>query len=274
MQTMNLSTYLEQPYVDVDRACPKKRKTALTAMCEHDVPVIIPVHNHGLVRLVDFMGGDAAVVQSARVSYGEGTKSVREDRHLIEFLFNNEHMTPFEHVVLKFHIKTPMFVARQFHRHRTSSINEVSARYSEVKDEFYLPEPIFGISYDELTAGEGVVALRGQAKKNRQGSDGLVEIPEGAWHDFVEAQQNSFKAYQVLLEAGVSRELARACLPVGTYTEWYWTMNLRNLIHFLQLRCDSHSQEEARDYAKAMLQFARLVAPISLGVVKTLKDVV
>tara|TARA_R100001143_G_C3333679_1_gene120710 strand:+ start:152 stop:1126 length:975 start_codon:yes stop_codon:yes gene_type:complete len=207
----------------------------------------------GFVRLVDFMPRmrptgttlDYAIVQAARVSYGAGTKTHRDDVGLIRHLLRNKHTSPFEMVELKFHVKMPIFVARQWVRHRTASINEYSGRYSEMPDECYIPEE-----------------WRGQGKNNRQGSEGVVEYePSQSYEDpslplhLIEqanAEGVAFQEYKTRLEAGVSRELARTCLPLSTFTEWYWKIDLHNLMHFLRLRLDSHAQEEIRVYGCAI----------------------
>lgn len=216
----------------------------------------VTVHNAGFVRLIGFYGGDASVVQAARVSYGDGTKTLREDVKLLGYLARNQHWSPFEQVNLTFHVKLPIFVARQFIRHRTAKLNEVSARYSELPAEFYRPEVSYGVD---------MVMVRAQDTKNKQGSDGRTWIPEIVYYEWLRNQEQAFAIYKAMLEAGVARELARACLPVSTYTEWYWQMDLRNLLHFLNLRCDSHAQQEARDYAEAIKHFAEMVAPHTLA---------
>lgn len=210
-----------------------------------------PVHEKGFVRLVDYLGGDARIVQSARVSYGEGTKTVREDAGLIDYLLRNEHTSPFEQVVLTFHIKMPVFVARQWIRHRTARVNEISGRYSVMKDEFWLPAP-------------GDVAL--QSPDNKQGRQSEPLGPEEArWViDALKAgQKSAYAEYSKLIDAGIARELARVNLPLSLYTEWYWQMDLHNLFRFLALRLDAHAQKEIRDYAAVILTLAERVAPLA-----------
>jgi thymidylate synthase (FAD) len=203
---------------------------------------------HGFVRLVDHMGDDGSIVQAARVAYGPGAKTVREDSRLIDYLMEHQHMTPFEMGELKFHIKAPIFVERQWFRHRTASINSVSGRYSEMPEEFYTP-PQF------MT----------QDTKNKQGSAApLSEATQGAaGHTLEEVQRRSYQAYQLLLELGVSREQARLTLPVALYTEWYWKVNLRNCLHFLGLRLDSHAQAEIRAYAGAIAEITKALYPVA-----------
>ena len=209
-----------------------------------------PVLGHGYVVLVDYMGGDAAIVQAARVSYGAGTKSVRDDRGLIRYLMRHRHTTPFEMVELKFLVRLPIYVARQFVRHRTANLNEYSARYSVVPDEFDLPTP---------------EAVRGQSTRNRQGREAALppEIVGKFRTDLERVTADAYQSYRAALEAGVAREIARVILPLAFYTEWYWKSNLHNLFHFLSLRLDPHAQEEIRVYAAAMAEIARVVAPVA-----------
>lgn len=210
-----------------------------------------PVLDHGFVRLVDYLGGDARIVQAARVSYGAGTKTVREDAALIDYLLRNNHTSPFEQVVLTFHIKMPIFVARQWVRHRTARLNEVSGRYSVLQNEAYVPtEDVLGF----------------QSKNNKQG-----RAPEGVPTELArktiailrEGQQTAFENYEALLNDNIAKELARINLPLATYTEIYWQMDLHNLFHFLKLRCDAHAQKEIRDYAFAILHIVEKVAPVA-----------
>lgn len=211
-----------------------------------------PVLDKGFVRLVDYLGGDVRVVQSARVSYGEGTKTFREDRGLIDYLLRNQHTSPFEQVSLTFHCKMPIFVARQWVRHRTAKLNEISGRYSVMKDEFYVPE-------DE--------AIAFQSTDNKQGRSDEAVSPEvkAKVRDLLEkGQRQAFVEYEALLDEGVARELARINLPLSLYTEWYWTMDLHNLFHFLALRLDAHAQLEIRKYAEVILDLTRAVAPLAV----------
>lgn len=209
-----------------------------------------PVLDHGFVRLVDYLGGDARIVAAARVSYGKGTKSVREDRGLIHYLMRNEHSSPFEQVVLTFHCKLPIFVARQWIRHRTARVNEISGRYSEMKDEFYLP-----------ASSE----IRRQSQTNRQGRGEEITLEQKArvLEILRQGQKAAFAGYGEMLADDVARELARINLPLSTYTEWYWQIDLRNLFHFLKLRMDLHAQYEIRQYAEVMAQMAKAVSPIA-----------
>lgn len=205
----------------------------------------------GFVRLVDYLGGDARIVQSARVSYGAGTKTVREDKGLINYLMKNDHTSPFEQVVLTFHCKMPIFVARQWVRHRTARLNEISGRYSVMKDEFYLPEA------DQV---------RLQSKNNKQGrSEETIPLDEAMAliSKLEKSNADTYRDYEEMLEAGLARELARINLPLSLYTEWYWQIDLHNLFHFIQLRADSHAQYEIRVFALALAQCAQAVAPLA-----------
>lgn len=198
---------------------------------------IIKILDKGFVKLIDFIGGDERAVLSARVSFDMTLKGEEKDKKLIEYLLKHQHLTPFEHCIFQFHIKCPIFVARQWMRHRWGSYNEVSARYTEVKDEFYIPEK-----------------FRTQDIKNKQGS---IETNELDNKDLIEkyksAVENSYKVYKYLLNKGVAREMARMVLPVSQYTQYYWTVNARSLLNFLTLRLDQHAQYEIREYAKAIV---------------------
>lgn len=210
-----------------------------------------PVLDKGFVRLVDYFGGDQRIVQSARVSYGEGTKSVSQDGALIDYLLRHQHTSPFEQVVMTFHVKMPIFVARQWVRHRTGRMNEVSGRYSIMKEEFYVPE------------AEKVAP---QSKDNKQGRASEAfdsEIANKIINQLEEGQKSSYENYSELLDAGLAREIARINLPLSLYTEFYWEMDLHNLFHFLKLRLDSHAQYEIRVYAEVMLEMCKKVAPMA-----------
>tara|TARA_B100000131_G_scaffold321974_1_gene374424 strand:+ start:1778 stop:2740 length:963 start_codon:yes stop_codon:yes gene_type:complete len=204
----------------------------------------------GFVRLVDAMGGDNAIVQAARVSYGKGTAKISQDRGLIRYLMRHRHTTPFEMVEFKFHCKMPIFVARQWVRHRTANINEYSLRYSEARDEFYFPDP---------------ENIQFQSSLNKQGRLGQVSesLKSKVTDYFKEISDRSFELYSELNEAGVARELARAILPVNLYTEWYWKNDLHNLLHFIGLRSDSHAQYEIRVFSDAMAKSVKKVAPFA-----------
>ncbi len=196
------------------------------------------------VRLVDHMGNDSSIVQAARVSYGEGTKSVLEDRQLIRYLMRHWHTTPFEMVEFKFHVKVPIFVARQWLRHRTASVNELSARYSVVKDDFWLPSE-----------------YRTQSATNKQGSETDTFMDDSALMSQRHACDTAFNVYDGLIERGIARELARAHLPQSTFTEFYWKINLHNLLHFLRLRMDDHAQKEIQECAKQIFMLIKPIVP-------------
>ncbi|MDR2793472.1 MAG: FAD-dependent thymidylate synthase [Treponema sp.] len=209
----------------------------------------IPVLDKGFVRLVDYMGGDARVVQSARVSYGEGTKSYREDAGLIDYLLRNRHTSPFEQVVLTFHVKLPIFVARQWIRHRTARVNEISGRYSVMKDDFYTPEC-------------GDIAMQSMDNKQGRGETPEAEAAKAVQESMKNAQKAMYTAYTELIDKGIARELARINLPLSLYTEWYWQIDLHNLFHFLELRLDAHAQKEIRLYADTLFAIAKKAAPL------------
>ncbi len=202
------------------------------------------VLDHGFVRLVDFMGGDQAVVQAARVSTGQGSKGEERDRQLIDYLLRHRHETPFEHAVFKFHVRCPIFVARQWFRHRIASYNEISGRYTTLKYEFYVP-----------------AKLRRQISRDYK----YEELPEDVSADLIEkvaqAYDANYRLYNELLEAGVARELARIVLPLALYTEFYWTINARALMNFLSLRAEAHAQFEIRQYAEAIMEIFKTKMP-------------
>jgi thymidylate synthase (FAD) len=199
----------------------------------------IPVLDDGFVRVVDYMGDDSAVVQAARTSYGKGTKRRHEDRGLLRYLMRHAHTTPFEMCELKLHVRVPMDVWRQWIRHRTASVNEYSTRYSEA------------IGAAQRTAPE---AWRLQSASNRQGSSGLLPVGQGVRLSEEESrlQRQAREVYEARLAAGVAREQARKDLPLSTYTEAYWKIDLQNLLHFLELRMDEHAQQEIRAYASVI----------------------
>lgn len=209
------------------------------------------VLDKGFVRLVDYFGGDQRIVQSARVSYGEGTKTVSQDGALIDYLLRHQHTSPFEQVVMTFHLKMPIFVARQWVRHRMGRMNEVSGRYSIMKEEFYVPEE------DKVSP---------QSKDNKQGRSDVAfesETAKKIIKELEEGQKSAYENYSELIDLGLARELARINLPLSLYTEFYWEMDLHNLFHFLKLRLDSHAQYEIRVYAEAILEICRKVAPMA-----------
>jgi len=207
----------------------------------------VNVLDSGFVKLVDFMGGDLRALSSARVTFGSVSKGEEKDKMLLKYLIENAHHTPFEHCVFQFHIKCPIFVARQWMRHRMSSYNEVSARYTEVQDEFYIP-----------------AEFRVQDTHNKQGSLAGKNLDNAKllkiYEDSIKA---AYDSYQKLLEAGVAREMARGILPVAQYTQFYWTINARSLMNFITLRADRHAQYEIRVYAEAIAKIFKEKMPWS-----------
>jgi thymidylate synthase (FAD) len=205
----------------------------------------VKVLDKGFVRFVDFMGGDQGVVDAARVSYGGVSKGAEADKKLIDYLLKHSHLTPFEHAVFKFHVSAPIFVARQWFRHRFAAYNEVSFRYTEVKDYFYMPS-----------------AWRGQDKKNKQGSTAAAALDQDALHRLFSTQvEGALAAYKKMIEMGVAREMARMVLPVNLYTEFYWTVNARSLMNFVSLRADAHAQWEIQQYGEALARAFREKMP-------------
>ncbi len=223
----------------------------------------IKVLDHGFVRVVDYMGNDSSIVQAARVSYGRGTKKSLQDKGLINYLMRHRHTTPFEMCDIKFHIKLPIFIARQWIRHRTASVNEYSARYSILSNEFYVPEK---------------VNLSAQSQINKQGRSDDT-LPDDVANKVLQTlKDDATTCYQHYIEmmneneegnvidennTGITRELARMNLTLNHYTEWYWKINLHNLLHFIALRADPHAQYEIRVYAEAMLKIARAWVPFA-----------
>ncbi|MBS0221173.1 MAG: FAD-dependent thymidylate synthase [Proteobacteria bacterium] len=257
---MPLSTD-QQAEIDQARESGGKTLRPVAPALEEILYQALPVLDHGFVRVVDYMGDDAAVVQAARVSYGRGTKKVSEDRGLINYLMRHRHTTPFEMCEIKYHVKLPIFVARQWIRHRTANVNEYSARYSILDNEFYVPKP------EHLAA---------QSKANRQGRDQTL-AGEEAERVFTLLRKDAELVYEHYIEmlnegeggepldperSGLARELARMNLSLAFYTQWYWKTNLHNLMHFLSLRADAHAQYEIRVYAETMLDTLRRWCPI------------
>jgi thymidylate synthase (FAD) len=227
---------------------PRRTARATVSAVEARLGVPITVLDHGFVRLVDYMGDDAAIVQAARVSYGAGTKSARDDAGLIRYLMRHWHSTPFEMCEIKLHVKLPVFVARQWIRHRTANVNEYSARYSILDREFYTP---------------AVEHLAAQSSVNNQGR-GAALPPEEAERVLRLLREDATRAYdhyEAMLstegQVGLARELARMTLPASVYTQWYWKTDLHNLFHFLRLRADPHAQYEIRVYAEAIAEIVR-----------------
>jgi thymidylate synthase (FAD) len=221
----------------------------------------IKVLDHGFIRVVDYMGDDSAIVQAARVSYGKGTKKLNEDQGLINYLMRHWHTTPFEMCEIKLHVKLPIFIARQWIRHRTANVNEYSARYSILDKEFYIPHPQH---------------LAAQSQTNKQGRAEILEGQEAAWI-LQTLKDESIQAYDYYLQMmnlnettgetlnekhkGLARELARMNLPTNYYTQWYWKIDLNNLLHFLRLRADAHAQFEIQEYARVILDIVAKWVP-------------
>ena len=212
----------------------------------------IPVLDHGFIRVIDYMGNDSSIVQAARVSYGVGTKRVQEDRGLINYLMRHGHTTPFEMCEIKLHVKLPIFVMRHWVRHRTANINEYSARYSVLSNEFYIPE-LEQIARQSETNKQGKSDVAMDAAKGQEVIDTLADFSKSAYE----------KYSHMLDDLGLTRELARTILPVSVYTEMYWKIDLHNLLHFLKLRADSHAQYEIRCYANKILDIVKAWVPFT-----------
>jgi thymidylate synthase (FAD) len=254
----------EQQSADIEAARAQRSPTARPTVAALEAMLFqpLPVLDHGFVRAIDYMGDDAAIVQAARVSYGRGTRRVSEDAGLIRYLMRHRHSTPFEMCEIKYHVKLPIFVARQWIRHRTANVNEYSARYSILDREFYLPAP------EHLAA---------QSAVNRQGRGDVLSGDEAA-HVLDLLREDATRCYDHYTEMlnedetgakldparqGLARELARMNLTLGTYTQWYWKIDLYNLLHFLSLRADAHAQYEIRAYAEAMLGTVAAWVPVA-----------
>lgn len=227
--------------IDAQRSTPAQTLRAVAPGIEAHLYTARPVLDHGFVRVIDYMGDDSAICQAARVSYGRGTKSVQNDEGLIRYLMRHWHSTPFEMCELKLHVKLPVFVARQWIRHRTANVNEYSARYSILDREFYIPAP------DHVAA---------QSAVNNQGRGEALQGAEAARVlDILKSDSmRAYDNYEAMIsqdgQQGLARELARMNLPANIYTQWYWKVDLHNLFHFLRLRADAHAQYEIRVYAE------------------------
>ena len=244
------------------RAARFETRRATVAALEEILYKPIPILDHGFVRVIDYMGDDAAIVQAARVSYGKGTKKVSDDTGLINYLLRHRHTTPFEMCEIKYHVKVPIFIARQWIRHRTANVNEYSARYSVLDREFYIPS---------------VEQLAMQSKQNHQGRGDVLEGDEAqrVLDLLKEDATRNYDHYVEMLNedpdgnvidegrGGLARELARMNLTLNAYTQWYWKIDLHNLLHFLSLRADAHAQYEIRVYADAMLETVERWVPIA-----------
>jgi thymidylate synthase (FAD) len=240
--------------IDAARATPASTLRAVSAGMEAHLYKANPVLDHGFVRVIDYMGCDSAIVQAARVSYGAGTKHVQNDEGLIRYLMRHWHSTPFEMCEVKLHVKLPVFVARQWIRHRTANVNEYSARYSILDREFYIPAP------EHLAA---------QSTVNNQGRGEVLEGAEAArvLEMLKSDSDRSYDHYEAMLsqegQQGLARELARMNLPMNIYTQWYWKVDLHNLFHFLRLRADAHAQYEIRVYAEVIAACVRDWVPLA-----------
>ena len=246
----------QQAEIDAQRSETHQTLRATSPGMEKHLYRAHPVLDHGLIRVIDYMGDDNAITQAARVSYGKGTKKVSNDTGLIRYLMRHWHSTPFEMCEVKFHVKLPVFVARQWIRHRTANVNEYSARYSILDREFYIPEP------DQLAA---------QSTINNQGRGETLEGKEAqAVLDMLrDDATRSYDHYEEMLsddgKKGLARELARMNLPANVYTQWYWKVDLHNLFHFLRLRADTHAQYEIRVYAEKMCEITADWVPAAYG---------
>jgi thymidylate synthase (FAD) len=239
--------------IEVLRAQSSQTRRPTVPALEAMLFTALPVLDHGFVRVVDYMGDDAAVVQAARVSYGRGTRKTTEDEGLIRYLMRHHHSTPFEMCEIKYHVKLPIFVARQWIRHRTANVNEYSARYSIMDKDFYLPAP------ENLAA---------QSSDNRQGRGDVLDAATAARVLTLlrDDAEQTYAHYEDMLDEngiGLARELARMNLTLNTYTQWYWKTDLHNLFHFLRLRADAHAQYEIRVYAEAMLKTVQAWVPLA-----------
>ncbi|RYG93023.1 FAD-dependent thymidylate synthase [Loktanella sp. IMCC34160] len=246
----------QQSEIDALRASPKQTLRAVSEGMEAHLYKVNQVLDHGFVRVIDYMGDDAAICQAARVSYGKGTKSVQNDAGLIRYLMRHWHSTPFEMCEIKLHVKLPVFVARQWIRHRTANVNEYSARYSILDREFYIPEP-------DALAAQSVVNNqgRGEALSGEEAARVLEYLKGDA--------ARCYDHYEEMIgqegQQGLARELARMNLPANIYTQWYWKVDLHNLFHFLRLRADAHAQYEIRVYAEEICKLVADWVPAAYG---------
>lgn len=254
----------QQAEIEAARSETRPTLRAVAPALEDILYTPIPILDHGFIRVIDYMGDDAAIVQAARVSYGRGTKRAQDDAGLIAYLMRHRHTTPFEMCEIKYHVKLPIFVARQWIRHRTANVNEYSARYSILDKEYYIPAP------DQLAA---------QSQINRQGRGEVLQGDEAERVlDLLRRDaEQTYADYEDMLNEGadgaqrdpkrkgLARELARMNLTLNTYTQWYWKVDLHNLLHFLSLRADPHAQYEIRVYADAMLETVKRWVPAAFN---------
>ncbi len=243
-----------QKQIEEQRSSSHETHREISPGIEKNLYTLFPILDHGFIRIVDYMGNDSSIVQAARVSYGKGTKKARSDEGLIRYLMRHKHTTPFEMCDIKFHVKLPIFVARQWIRHRTASVNEYSARYSKLEDEFYIPK------LENLSSQSGL---------NRQGRGETLPREEGerVQEILLQDSDTTYQNYEKMLaqdgQEGLSRELARINLPTNVYTQWYWKVNLLNLLKFIHLRIDSHAQYEIRVYAQKLAEIVEEWVPIT-----------
>ncbi len=246
----------QQAEIDEERSQTRQTRRVVSDGMEEHLYTAYPVLDHGFVRVIDYMGDDNAITQAARVSYGKGTKAVSNDEGLIRYLMRHWHSTPFEMCEVKFHVKLPVFVARQWIRHRTANVNEYSARYSILDREFYIPQPD---------------ALNAQSTVNNQGRGAVLQGAEAERVlEILKADSTrAYDNYEEMLSQdgkdGLARELARMNLPANIYTQWYWKVDLHNLFHFLRLRADAHAQYEIRVYADLMCNLVKDWVPFAYG---------
>ena len=244
----------QQAQIDEQRQSPRQTLRTVADGMEQHLFTAYPVLDHGFVRVIDYMGDDAAICQAARVSYGRGTKSVQNDEGLIRYLMRHWHSTPFEMCEVKLHVKLPVFVARQWIRHRMANVNEYSARYSILDREFYLPAA-GDLAAQSVVNNQG----RGEALSGEEATRVLDWLRDDA--------MRSYDHYEAMIsqegQQGLARELARMNLPTSIYTQWYWKVDLHNLFHFLRLRADAHAQMEIRVYAEAICRIVKDWVPLS-----------
>jgi thymidylate synthase (FAD) len=248
--------HLREPYLRAEAASQVERHPMAHCIIPEAEKILdkkFKVLDKGFVRLVDYLGSDERIVEAARVSYGKGTKTVSDDARLINRLMRDDHTSPFEQVIFTFHVKLPIFVARQWIRHRTAHVNEISGRYSVMGSEFYVPK-------------KSDIAF--QNPDNKQGrSEDTVDtwLQNDVLESLQAGQEESYKRYEWLLSQNIARELSRVALPLSLYTEWYWQIDLHNLFRFLRLRLDAHAQLEIRAYAKVMMELCKIVCPIAFA---------
>ena len=240
--------YIGREMTDIEKANYDAIQDRQNPSADRILGLYFPVLDHGFVALKDYCGSDAAIAQAARCSYGAGTRAISDDRNLIRYLVSHKHTSPLEQCELKFHMKLPIMVARQMIRHRTASVNEISGRYSIMPLQFYTPE---------------IQDIKNQSKFNKQGRDDAVDTKIAV--DFTinldKGREVIKEGYVSALKCDIARELARIDLPLSTFTEWYWKMDLNNLMHLLSLRCDGHAQWEIRQYANLIAGITKYVAP-------------